>query len=389
MSKKFLIGIILFLTLFMVGCDRLINNEIYNKSYNVEIDIKEFEDLVVAAVEKASPAVIGVNNYESSLTGYTLVDIGSGIVYECDAYLKDGSVEDDCQKTINYENTIDYYQYKVVTNRHVILKNELNSKVKVYLGEENLKIDAKVLGYDDKVDIAVLTFNHTKYIQPLSFADSDAVKKGSFAIAIGHPDGYEYYGSATFGIVSHPKRYMGDDTDGDGVDDWDSEYIQHDVAINPGNSGGALLNLQGEVIGINTLKIIKEETDNMGFAIPSNIIKELIPLLEKGQKPTRYTLGISVYEIDALINKEDYLEGSVPDIEVPENITYGLYVDSIDDTGYAHGKLEVGDIILEINDVKITKTQDFRAELGMVLSGEDVLFKVFRDGKELEVVIVF
>lgn len=390
MKKRIVLLTLLIMLSLLFGCTNLINNEIYNKSYNATIDIQEFEDLVVAATEKASPAVVGVSSYEGNLiSGMVLSSTGSGVIYSCEAIMKDGTVESDCSKTLDTNNKVEEYKYLVVTNRHVIESKSLQSKVKVYIGEENAKIDAQVLGYDDKIDIAVISFYYTKYIQPLEFADSELIERGNFAIAIGNPNGYEYYGSATFGIISYPKRYMSDDTNGDGIADWDSEYIQHDVAINPGNSGGALINLKGELIGINTLKLVSDDIDNMGFAIPSNLVKELVEILEKGESPKRFTLGISIYEVDVLLNKEDYVEGSVPDIILPENIKYGLYVESVDSDGLASGRLQAGDIILEFNGVKITRTAEFRAELGKIMTGEVAIIKVYRNGQEVEVKILF
>ncbi|MDD3171265.1 MAG: trypsin-like peptidase domain-containing protein, partial [Bacilli bacterium] len=245
-SKKALVIVIVFMMSFLVGCTGLINNEIYNKSYNVSIDIDEFEGLIEAAIEKAAPAVVGVSNYEQGKLGiYSLAATGSGVIYSCEATYKDGTTTADCSETMD-SSDVEKYSYNVVTNRHVV-ESEVENYIKVYLGEEDVKVKATVLGYDDKVDLAVVNFETTKYIQPIEFADSDQLQRGNFAIAIGNPNGYEYYGSATFGIVSFPKRYMSDDTDGDGVADWDSEYIQHDVAINPGNSGGALINIEGQL----------------------------------------------------------------------------------------------------------------------------------------------
>ena len=250
MKKSILLLLVLLLLVFPTGCSQLINNEIYNKSYQVSIDITEFEDLITAAVEKASPAIVGVSNYERGKLGllYGLAATGSGVIYECEATYKDGVTTKACSETMDSDQVM-MYTYWAVTNRHVVASTGDNY-IKVYLGEEEVKVNANVLGSDDKVDLAVISFEHTKYIQPVEFADSNQVQRGNFAIAIGNPNGYEFYGSATFGIVSFPKRYMSDDTDGDGISDWDSEYIQHDVAINPGNSGGALINIEGKVIGL-------------------------------------------------------------------------------------------------------------------------------------------
>jgi serine protease Do len=245
------------------------------------------------------------------------------------------------------------------------------------------------LGYDDKVDLAVIAFEHTKYIQPVEFADSNLVQRGNFAIAIGNPNGYEFYGSATFGIVSFPKRYMSDDTDDDGISDWDSEYIQHDVAINPGNSGGALINIEGKLIGINTLKLVSEDTDNMGFAIPSNLVQELIPILERGEKPTRQTLKISVFDVKVLKNPEDYPGAEVPEISGLEEINFGLYVAAVEITGPAYGYLQEGDIILKFEGVEIKNTQTFRSILNNILEGETATIEIYRGQETITVVIPF
>ena len=107
------------------------------------------------------------------------------------------------------------------------------------------------------------------YLLPLVLGNSDNVKKGQFAIAIGSPQGYEYFNSMTLGIVSYPNRLI--------VDEYGKNlFIQVDVAINPGNSGGPLLNIYGEVIGVNTMKLVEEDVDLMGFSIPVNVVKQFI-----------------------------------------------------------------------------------------------------------------
>ena len=175
-----------------------------------------------------------------------------------------------------------------------------------------------------------------------------------FAIALGSPEGYEFYNSATFGIISHAKRYLADDTDGDNVADWDAEYIQHDVAINPGNSGGALINLEGKLIGINTLKLASTEIEGMGFAIPSNLVNKLIPFLEEGKTPIRYVLGITVVTVRDIINynNPEYID------KIPEDINNGIYVGEVNPTGLSAGKLQADDIILKFNDVELWRVMN-------------------------------
>jgi len=363
--KKAITTILLLLTVFLFsGCElfgeRFVTNEITNKVINVEeLNIQDFEDLVVNIVEMVSPAVIGVTNYGSLiLNSTTPTGVGSGVIYKREAKLINPELGE-------VDGNISNYTYYVITNKHVIedQKNPtVRQKLKIYLGEEDLYVNATELGKDTKVDLAVLTFDHSTLIQPVAFGDSNMVRKGSFAVAIGNPDGYNFYGSATFGIISHPKRYMSDDTDGDGVNDFDAEYVQHDVAINPGNSGGGLFNLRGELIGINTLKLVSTDIDNMGFAIPINVVKKLIfDYLELGTVPTRPRLGITVV---AVRNLTDQAIAQYQIQTIPEEIDYGLYVISIaENTTMASSPIQPHDIILKFDGKNLMSTSDVTVEL--------------------------
>ena len=378
--------ILLFLSIVLLsGCSSLFVNEIHNKSYHAEIDIKEFENLTQAAIEKAAPAVIGVSNYQKTLIGGSrLTSTGSGVIYSCQAKMKNGSIEPDCGKTLDSDQ-VDSYQYKVVTNRHVV---EKASYLKIYFGETDRRVNAELVQYDDKVDLAVLSFNYEGYIQPIEFVDSNRLKAGSFAIAIGNPAGHEYYDSCTFGIISHPKRYFADDTDGDGVADWDNEYIQHDVAINPGNSGGALINIEGKLIGINTLKLLSEDIDNMGFAIPSNTVRDIISVLATGRKPSRFTLGIEGVSVSVILYPEDY-GSEITDIKLPPDIEYGFYISKVNKTGKAYGFLRENDIIMEANGNKLYYIYLLRGEINKTLAGELLELKIYRNEEIVTIKIMF
>nr|HPN90959.1 trypsin-like peptidase domain-containing protein [Bacilli bacterium] len=240
-----------------------------------------------------------------------------------------------------------------------------------------------VVGMDNKVDIALITFVHSRLINPVEFAGDEEIKKGSFAIAIGNPDGYDYYGSVTFGVVSSPLRYINDDTDGDGVNDYSAEYLQHDVAINPGNSGGGLFNIYGQLIGINTLKLVNTDIDNMGFAIPHRVVKIIMTeYLEKGKpiiRPRLGVLGIEVRSItESVIQRENLKE--IPDIYGDEQ-QYGIYVSGITENGSIEGSgIEVDDIILEVDNIKITRTNIITAKLNSLVDykvGDVVTIKYY------------
>ena len=279
--KKFFLTLLLLLLLS--GCNQVAVNEIYNKTYNVgEISITTLEEAVIEVSEFARHSVVGISKYRTSFLQEVLEHTGSGVVYECAAEMRDGTVESNCEETLESDQ-VKNYVYHVVTNRHV-LENENGQlemeklNVKIHLGPGKEEIRAEFVDKEDDVDLAVLRFKSSGYIQPLRFGDSDKLRIGSFVLAIGNPAGHDFHSSVTFGIVSGPLRYI---TDKRGKN---AAYIQHDAAINSGNSGGALINLNGEVVGINTLKLVSPDKEkdkeniyeNMGFAIPSNRVKEFL-----------------------------------------------------------------------------------------------------------------
>ena len=168
------------------------------------------------------------------------------------------------------------YAY-IVTNNHVIA----NSQELEVLLADGTREKAELVGSDQWTDLAVIRIPADKVSTVAEFANSDEVKAGQTAIAIGSPLGSEFATSVTQGIVSANNRPVPTDVDGDGQQDWIVNAIQTDAAINPGNSGGALINSAGQVIGINSMKISKSSVEGMGFAIPSNEVVNIINELEK------------------------------------------------------------------------------------------------------------
>lgn len=353
------------------------------KDENVKLNGDCLDSIFYPLIEEASSYVIGVNNYKKVLGVEKLYGIGSGIIYKRQIVLKSG-------ETVDYDKSIDIslisnYKYYVVTNKHVILDN---SSLSIYCSDIDYEIKANLIQYDTKIDLAVLTFETKVYFPVARFANSDNIKRAEFCIALGHPFGYELANTATYGIISHETRYLSADTDNDGINDWDAEYIQHDAAINEGNSGGPLINLKGEVIGINTLKISSVKIENMGFAIPSNIVLELIEYLEKGVQPQRPTLGVQALEVKTIIISESLLE----QYPVPSTINYGIYVSEVNNGGVAESAgIKPGDIILSINDVNIYYTYLLRAELNKFIigSGQTCKIVVYRNNELLTLTATF
>ncbi|MBQ8293140.1 MAG: trypsin-like peptidase domain-containing protein [Bacilli bacterium] len=361
-----------------VGSDvtNKVTNEITNKVVEYEnVSVEDLQTAVNEAYEKVEHAVIGVTCKQVMSTGFVTSDVnhslGSGVIYK--------------REEIKTNGEISGYKYYVITNRHVILGDDETKEYKIfaYLGEEDLEFPATIVGYDKKVDIAVITFECTKYIQPVKIADSDELDKGDFVIAVGNPDGYYYYGSVTFGVVSGEARYLSSDTDDDGIEDFYSLYIQHDVAINPGNSGGGLFNLYGELVGINTLKLVSDEIEGMGFAIPSNIVSLLVnEYIEPGKEIVRARLGVMGVEVRSLTDYAVATSGGaykeIPDIYNGET-RYGIYVSEIskESTLYNSG-IEPHDIILSVGGVKASRTYVINAKLNSLVD--------FQVGDEVEIV---
>lgn len=359
--------------------------EIEIKDY--KIDLSDWTNVYKQVIEKTKNSVFGVANYRNLLNDKGQIQsirysIGSGAIYKGWFTLTDGSVIYNLDELESFKD-VKTYHYYLVTNKHVVKGSDA---VKIYLHDIEEEVPAELIQYDDKVDVAVIYFEHDRYLRPLKFADVSNLEAGEHVVAIGNPSGFEYSSSATHGIVSHPKRYIPDDTDGDGISDWDAEYIQHDAAINPGNSGGPLLNLQGEIIGINTLKFASNDIDNMGFSIPSNTVVHLLEYLEKGVVPNRAKLGVTSITIKDLLVSQD------PRYPVPEGVTYGLYViEVVPGSKAALAGVKPGDIILSANTKQLKNTVDVRLVLAEIIvgSGDELVLEVLRAGEIIEFVLVY
>lgn len=331
--------------------------------------ITDYEQQTVNIIKETKNSILGVANYEYSDNGtYVKTGIGSGFVYKV-------------------EKVTNGYDHYLITNKHVVKGSD---KLAVYLHFLDEEVDAELLGYDTKVDLAVVKFFYEELINPLRMYDSSVLEAGQRVIAIGNPEGFEFSSTATAGIISYPLRYVSDDTDDDGVNDWDAAFIQHDASINPGNSGGPLLNIHGDVIGINTMKFSAVDIDNMGFSIPTQTIAELIPYLEDGDAPQRATIGIQVIAIRDLLGAD--LTQSDYEYKIPDGITKGLYINGITpDSVAAQGGLLVDDILLVFNGVELKTSLELRSELNKIIIGANTKVEVVvcRNGQNMTLTLVF
>ena len=281
MKNKIKIFSILFLLLAtLTSCNLLSDynettNNITNKVTEVEdFTIGDFQVAMQTAIEKAEASAIAIVHSEGGWMGSS--SLGSGVVLKRTAILKNTSKGE-------VDGNIERYDYLAVTNRHVIMtsKNLISTSLKVYVGDSDNVENAKCVAYSSKEDLALISFSSTLYIPTATMADTTNLKKGTFVVAIGSPYSLDYYGSATFGIVSYPLRYLEDKAFILGKKTYDTvenAYIQHDAAINSGNSGGGLFNIEGKLLGLNTQKLQSDYSDvieGMGFSIPSYVIIEV------------------------------------------------------------------------------------------------------------------
>ena len=343
------------------------------------IDISDGMGALQGIIDTNIQYIVGVLGYTQSprTRVLKLSQSGTGVVYKRTYILSSGEEVSEIENNETFKN----YKYYVITNKHLV-NGMTNIKV-VYNSNE---ISAKVIASDSKIDISVITFELTNYIPVCKFGNSDEIETGDFVLAIGNAIGDDNTASVSFGIVSYAVRYVDSDTDGDGVRDWDALYIQHDAAVTNGTSGGSLVNLKGEVIGINSIKISDDEIDNMAFSIPINTVLSLVSSLEKGIVPVRPLLGVSIVMVKDIINQE------YTDVTLPDGISYGCYIAEVTSGGVASvAGVEVGDIILEFNGVKIFYSYEIRAALNKIIvgSGDEVSIIVYRDGKEVELKAVF
>ncbi|MDM5339577.1 trypsin-like peptidase domain-containing protein [Fictibacillus enclensis] len=307
-------------------------------------------------VEKALSSVVGVNNYQasSSLSGSGSNEqeagSGSGVIYK-----KSGN------------------KAYVVTNHHVV---EGANKLEVKLND-GTTLSAKLLGSDQWLDLAVLEIDGSKVKSVANLGNSDAVKAGEQAIAIGNPLGY-LEGSVTQGIISSKERDLPVDIDQDGQEDFTAQVIQTDASINPGNSGGPLLNANGEVIGINSSKIAQEEVEGIGFSIPINTAKQIIETLEKQGEIKRPQMGIvpqSLNQIPTASRQHD--------LNLPDTVQNGAVVLNVEAGSPAEkAGLQNYDVITELDGKEIDTAASLREYIFKQQAGDHITVTYYRDGQK-------
>jgi len=338
------------------GTNQLNQPNITNTNLNVNVTTQ-----ITEAVDEVTPAVVGITNIQNTSRGELGISTdpmqagtGSGVIYKADgdtAY--------------------------VVTNQHVVAGAD-TVEVVLYDGR---RVEAEIIGGDLFTDIAVLQMDVEPVEQVIEIGSSSDLRAGEPAIAIGNPLGHMFSSTVTEGVISGTERTIPQDFDQNGVADWQAEVIQTDAAINPGNSGGALININGQLIGINSMKVSEDAVEGIGFAIPIDRVIPIIAELEATGAIERPYIGIEVYSL-----------ADVPEIEwqetlnLPDEIEGGVYVWSVASLSpAARAGVERLDVITELDGQPIGNMVDLRQILYEEKDvGDEVSVTLYRNGERME-----
>ena len=317
------------------------------------ISLKDYSDTAISVANKVLPSIVGITVEYKVNTFFggtsTSEGSGSGIIVSSDGYILTNN------HVVNSTSSSSYYEITEATS------------VKVKLYNDETEYEAKIIGSDIQTDLAVIKIDKTG-LTAAKLGDSDAVQVGEFAMAIGNPLGLQ--SSISGGIVSAKNREVHDSETGVTYN-----LIQTDAAINSGNSGGALVNADGNVIGINTLKLSGTGVEGIGFAIPINSTLDVYNELKTNGKISRPYIGIGGIDITEALAKKN-------------NLVIGVYVKTIDNFSAAEkAGLKIGDVIIEADGTKITNMDELNEIKNKHKIGDKMTLKINRDGKEKEITL--
>ena len=340
---------------------RILNNTIYTDTgltitegpVTNTVALTDYSNTAIAVANKVLPSIVGITveyKVNSMFGGSTTSQgSGSGIIVSSDGYILTNN------HVVNSTSSSSYYQITEATG------------VKVKLYNDETEYEAKVVGSDSQTDLAVIKIEKTG-LSAAELGDSDSVQVGEFAMAIGNPLGLQ--SSISCGIVSAKNREVQDSETGTIYN-----LSQTDAAINSGNSGGALVNADGKVIGINTLKLSGTGVEGIGFAIPINSTLDVYNELKTNGKISRPYIGIGGIDITEALAKQN-------------NLVEGVYVKTIDNFSSAEkAGLKIGDVIIAADGIEI-KTMDKLNEIkNKHKVGDKMTLKVNRENKEIEITL--
>ena len=327
------------------------------------VSLSNYSDTAVFAASKILPSIVGISiTYDVTTSNYfSMFGFGGGNTTS--------------QATASGSGIIISEDGYIVTNNHVVSSESQSTyyeiseakSIKIKLFNDETQYDATIIGKDSQTDLAVLKIEKTG-LTAAEFADSDTVKVGEFAMAVGNP--LDLGTTITCGVVSAVNRKVQDSENS-------TTYtcIQTDAAINSGNSGGALVNSQGQVIGINTLKVSSTGVEGIGFAIPVNSTTDVIDQLKTYKKVKRPYIGISGRDLNEATAKR-------------YNMVEGIYIVTVDEFSAAEkAGLKVGDVIIEADGKKIKTMNELNEIKNTHSIGDTMKLKINRDGAEKEITL--
>lgn len=323
------------------------NPKVVNKN-TITSNTKVTEEAMEDAIDRIYDAVLCI---EVLSDDGSVLSSGTGFVYATD----------------------DNYGY-VLTNAHVVSGGTNVQGIMT----DNTTTRLTILGTDSYTDLAVLRMDVKQVKQVASIGDSKNTAVGNTVFTVGSPMGSTYVGTVTKGILSGKDRLVETSTsNGLSSESYIVKVLQTDAAISPGNSGGPLVNLAGDVIGITSLKLVDDEVEGMGFAIPIEDAMNYVEYLEQGKAIERPVVGVQI--LDLTNRYALYRYG----INVPDNVDSGIYLVEVN-SGYpaSDGGLKAGDIITKIDGNEITSVSEFKYELYKHNIGDTIEVTYYRDGKE-------
>lgn len=307
-----------------------------------------FHELLVAAVEKVNPAIVTILSGIEEVDSVRELGMGSGVIYE-----------------------IAGDKARIITNMHVI---DEGTVLEVVLSSGERK-SARILGGDALSDLAVVEIDASGIQQTVEFGDSSKLKAGQAAIAIGNPLGLNYAQSVTAGIISSPQLTIRMPA-ANGITESLVDVIQTDAAINWGNSGGALIDLQGRVIGINSMKIAQSGVEGLGFALPINEVRPIVQMLVEEGRVLRPLMGVRTQDLKLLTNEEQAR------LNLPEHVATGLVI--MEATAPAsHAGLQSDDVIVQLDSQPVRDFLELRKYLyDHKAIGDALEVTYYRDGEK-------
>ncbi len=333
----------------MYGLIYFYPNVIVEKVSKEEKTVNVIDEGISEGVNNVYDAAVVIEAYDRG----KLISTGSGFVY----------------KKTNAEGLI-------ITNHHVI--EDSDEIIVTFL--DNTELTATLKGSDEYADIAVLSIDAKKVKKVATIGSTSKTQLGDTVFTIGAPMGKEYAGTVTRGILSGKDRLVSISLSSSSSSDWIMSVMQTDAAINPGNSGGPLCNASGEVIGVNSLKIVESSVEGLGFAIPIEDALNYANKLVSGEKITRAYMGVEMIEL----NQTLYLrqEG----ITVDESIEEGVVISSVvNDSPADKAGIKKGDVITEVSKNKITSIAELRYYLYKHNPKDEISINLIRGKTEKEV----